>query len=892
MKSAPNDASRDPSRADERPSPCIEVHVRWGASLLCVTHLDPPNSFFLGEDTEGVTGCFLPAALLGAARAPLVLVTEGAAELVILPGAEGPVELAGEPLQRAEDLVASPAARPIAEVSGAVAVRFPPGSRAALELHGVSLSVASVSAGRAVAGHFHLDKRALPFCVASALLQAGLLAASACFPPPPSDDVVSGVSADQVREMQTALRVVAEKEQEATEAELPAEALADAKAGGTGTRAKGEEGSMGSASRGTSSRYGIQGPADNADPHIARAAALREGAEFGMIGLLNSGSGGDPNAPAAPWGRDDALGNPLGAVSAVDVGIGLSGIGEGGGGRGIGLGNIGTIGHGAGTGMGQTYGAGVGQGDGAGARRLGGPGASNGAAGGYAERAAALAEAPLDPNGRYATTYRPGGGHLAAFESAVARGILPPATRELVSDVGARYAPALRVPDGRALAFRADLERTALPPSGGAFHVRLALTASDEKPTARPHLSVHLVLDVSGSMAGESLARAKDAAEALVDKLAPTDDFSLVTFASEAEVKVPDGSVGPRRGFIKHVIHDITELGGTNISEGLRLGYAQASSPSVPEDAVRIVFLLSDGRPNAGITGRDRLSRLALDAFQRGVQTSSFGLGSDYDGALMSSIATDGAGGYYYLRDPDQIAPALGAELDRRLDPVATAVEVRVRLKRDVDILRVYGSRRLGEDESSRVRALEVAADRQAAQRDHIKVDREDDTAGGMRFFIPAFARGDSHAMLLALRAPAGVGGRAIASVELKYKDRIGKRNVVEELLLKLTFAGSDAESAASRDASVARTIQGFAAGEALTEASSRIAVGDRSGAASLLAEREQILRQAATSLGEPLFQRDADRLARLRARAEGEGAADPLVLAMLLESAGRAHLR
>jgi tetratricopeptide (TPR) repeat protein len=35
-------------------------------------------------------------------------------------------------------------------------------------------------------------------------------------------------------------------------------------------------------------------------------------AETGMIGLLDSGAGGDPNAPTAPWGRDDSLGpDPL-----------------------------------------------------------------------------------------------------------------------------------------------------------------------------------------------------------------------------------------------------------------------------------------------------------------------------------------------------------------------------------------------------------------------------------------------------------------------------------------------------------------------------------------------------------------------------------------------------
>jgi tetratricopeptide (TPR) repeat protein len=115
------------------------------------------------------------------------------------------------------------------------------------------------------------------------------------------------------------------------------------------------------------------------DPHIARAAALRDSAEFGMIGLLNSGAGGDPNAPTAPWGRDDSTGNdPLSARGNLwgnDIGdsfgqggLGLSGIGEGGGGRGEGegiglgsIGGIGTIGHGAGTGSGQGFGSGHGR---------------------------------------------------------------------------------------------------------------------------------------------------------------------------------------------------------------------------------------------------------------------------------------------------------------------------------------------------------------------------------------------------------------------------------------------------------------------------------------------------------------------------------------------------
>src|SRR5262249_39566208 len=154
-----------------------------------------------------------------------------------------------------------------------------------------------------------------------------------------------------------------------------------------------------------------------------------------------------------------------------------------------------------------------------------------------------------------------------------ARGIVPAATREVVSDVGARYAPAVELLGGKAIGMRADLERGKLAPEGGPFHLRLALRSTEVAATARPHLSIHLVLDVSGSMRGESITRAREAAAALVDKMDASDDFSFTTFSSGADLRVPDGPVGPRRGFIKGVIEQVGVEGGTNIGAGLSLGY-------------------------------------------------------------------------------------------------------------------------------------------------------------------------------------------------------------------------------------------------------------------------------------------------------------------------------
>ncbi len=338
-------------------------------------------------------------------------------------------------------------------------------------------------------------------------------------------------------------------------------------------------------------------------------------------------------------------------------------------------------------------------------------------------------------------------------------------------------------------------------------------------------------------------------------------------------------------------IHDVQADGGTCISSGLDLGYAEARAHGDADDPVRIVMLLSDGHANAGDTDPERLARRAAVAFQDGIQTSAFGLGPDFDASLMSRIADRGAGGYYYLADSSQIEPALAREIDARLRPVATAVELRVRLRPDVSATRVFGSRELTEAEAGAVRAQEIAVDRHET-RHGIVSDREFDAAGGMRFFIPAFARADRHATMIALDLPPAAGERSIASVEVRYKDRLLKKNVTRELPVRLRWAATDAESAATANASVQRLAQAFAAGEAILEAADRVDHGDRNGARKLLDERADVLRSAVGLLGEPRLGEDAARLERLANAIGGDRAIpDALPLVVMLEARASEYL-
>jgi hypothetical protein len=367
----------EPEEVELQGVAALEVMILWGTNVLHVEHLSPPRDYHVGEalGKHLPTDYLIPQEKIGTTRMPVVVCDGSETRLVLPPGATGTIELPVEGKLTVEQ--ARKQAQPLAALAGGHALPLPAGARARIEIGDLAFQVAAVNAGKklpagvgrgsdwAVASYFGL----------SLLAHAALIGAMAFFAPPMNllDD--EGLDQNRLYVIQQYLTNSAEREQEAREADDVVEKNADGREGATGTRSTGDEGSIGKATvQNTLGRYGIKGPRDNPDPHISRAQALREAAEFGMIGLLNTGSPGDPDAPTAPWGRDTSLGkderSAQGNMWGPDIhdafgagGLGLSGIGEGGGGRGegIGLGNLGYIGNGAGLGEGQGFGWGSGK---------------------------------------------------------------------------------------------------------------------------------------------------------------------------------------------------------------------------------------------------------------------------------------------------------------------------------------------------------------------------------------------------------------------------------------------------------------------------------------------------------------------------------------------------
>ncbi len=354
----------------------LEVMVMWGDnSVLLVEHLSPVRSFYVGDATDEKgrprADYLISSELIGTERMPIVVDAGGSGAVVIPAGSSGEISVGNDRMSVA-DVVASGRAQPCAEMAGAYQYPLPPGATARIQYRGLTFVVRPVSAGKPVglAGSGVAWKEHA-WTLLSLMIHVAFLL-SIYFMPPQG----SGLSLDLLNEDSRLAKYLMEPP-ETIEEETPdwlENSEAEDTEGGTGKRHKDDEGAMGKEeSKKTKNKFGIEGPQDNEDVHMAREAAKEQATTAGILGVLAQSTGAW-NSPTSPYGQDTALGydpmSALGALMGDQIGenfgfggLGLRGTGRGGGGTGegtIGLGNVGTIGHGGGGGTGSGYGRGAG----------------------------------------------------------------------------------------------------------------------------------------------------------------------------------------------------------------------------------------------------------------------------------------------------------------------------------------------------------------------------------------------------------------------------------------------------------------------------------------------------------------------------------------------------
>jgi len=230
-------------------------------------------------------------------------------------------------------------------------------------------------------------------------------------------------------------------------------------------------------------------------------------------------------------------------------------------------------------------------------------------------------------------------------------------------------APAVGAP------FSVTTDVTTTPWNSSSLLMRVALNGRVVPKGARPPANIVLLVDVSGSMAGDDrIELVKRSFSDMVDHLGPRDRVSIVTYADGAAVHLASTS---NRGRIKAALQSLSTGGGTAGGEGLRLAYAQARSARMP-GGINRVMIASDGDFNVGMSDTASLKAYIEKERDDGVTLTTLGVGGRFNDNLMETLADAGNGSAAFLDDDLEARKVLRDELESSIHMIAKDVKAQV----------------------------------------------------------------------------------------------------------------------------------------------------------------------------------------------------------------------
>lgn len=217
---------------------------------------------------------------------------------------------------------------------------------------------------------------------------------------------------------------------------------------------------------------------------------------------------------------------------------------------------------------------------------------------------------------------------------------------------------------------------------------KIGLTGFDIlKDADRTPVNVAIVLDRSGSMSGQKLEHAKQAAIQAVDRLSNEDIVSVITYNHKVNVLIPATKISDKNK-INQQIKSIQAGGNTALFAGISKGAAEVRK-FLDKDRVNRVILLSDGKANSGPSSPKALGDLGASLIKEGISVTTLGLGEGYNEDLMNQLARRSDGNHTFIESPSQLVKIFNAEFGDILSVVAQEVAIEVECADGIRPIRV-----------------------------------------------------------------------------------------------------------------------------------------------------------------------------------------------------------
>ena len=205
--------------------------------------------------------------------------------------------------------------------------------------------------------------------------------------------------------------------------------------------------------------------------------------------------------------------------------------------------------------------------------------------------------------------------------------------------------------------------KAAIPAQGGHLDLLVRVQAPDlptDKAVEHTPKRLALVVDRSGSMQGKPLREALRCVMHIASHLTPRDQLSLVVYDDEVEVMVPLSEVSSVTA-IQQAVDMVHSGGSTDLFSGWLKGAEQLEGGTAR--AVSRVLLLSDGQANRGETRINHIQQECKAWLEKGVSTTTVGLGRDFNEDLMIAMADAGGGQQYYGQTAEDLYDSFDQEL-------------------------------------------------------------------------------------------------------------------------------------------------------------------------------------------------------------------------------------